>query len=79
MLPGTANTSRPCSRAQLTVIIAPDFFAPSTSSVPWDSPLMMRFRAGKLRGRGWVPGMYSEITAPPLSNICAIRPSFSGG
>ena len=31
----------------LPVIIAPEFFAPSTSSVPGVIPLMMRLRAGK--------------------------------
>ena len=31
------------------------------------------------KNSGGVPGMYSEITAPPMSMICAIRRSFSGG
>ena len=47
MEPGTANTSRPCSSACCAVISEPLVRAASTTSVPSDSPLMMRLRCGK--------------------------------
>jgi len=53
--PGTASTSRPCSRANSTVIRAPLRAPASTTSVPRLSPLMMRLRGGKLVAVGAVP------------------------
>ena len=64
MEPGMANTSRPCSTASRAVINEPDANAASTTSVPCDSPAMMRLRLGKLAARGGVPRGYSLIRMP---------------
>ena len=76
--PGTANTSRPWSRAWRAVIRAPLFNPASTTTTARDSPLMTRLRAGKLPARGGVPRGNSLTTAPRRA-ISAIRPRFSGG
>ena len=55
MLPGTANTSRPCCKAKRAVIIAPDFMSASTMTTPRTRPLMIRLRGGKLAASGPVP------------------------
>ena len=51
-LPGTANTSRPCSIACRAVISAPLRSAASTTITPSDRPLMMRFRCGNVPASG---------------------------
>jgi len=47
ILPGTANTSLPSSRAKSAVIKEPLRSAASTTTTPRDKPLIIRFRAGK--------------------------------
>ena len=64
MGPGTANTSRPCSRAVLAVMSAPLFSGASTTTVARLNPLMMRFRTGKCHASAAVPGGYSLMSAP---------------
>ena len=59
-----ANTSRPCSAASRAVTSEPDLSAASTTSVPSDSPEMMRLRRGKLAGNGGVPKVYSLSSSP---------------
>lgn len=76
--PGTANTSRPCSRARRDVISDPDFRAASTTSTPWESPEIRRFRAGKCRAVGRVPTGCSDTTTPVVA-ILFCRSSCSGG
>ena len=65
MLPGTANTSRFCSRAHLAVMRVPLYSAASTTSTPIDIPLMILFRIGKFCGAANVPIGNSETRAPP--------------
>ena len=64
MLPGTAKTSRFCSRAHWAVISEPLFSAASITTVPRLRPLMTRLRYGKWPASGWLPKGNSEITAP---------------
>ena len=45
--PGTAKTSRCCSRAIRAVIAEPECCAPSTTSTPTLIPAIMRLRIGK--------------------------------
>ena len=45
--PGTAKTSRPCSRASRAVMDAPLRSPASTTSTPRERPLMTRFLKGK--------------------------------
>src|SRR5713226_1030918 len=78
-LPGTAYTSRFCSRAQRAVMRVPLYSAASTTSTPADMPLMMRFRIGKFCGAANVPMGNSEISAPPSDSICSERRLFSLG
>ena len=64
IFPGTANTSRPCSRASLAVISAPLRSGASTTSTPQLRPLMIRFRLGKVHfAAGW-PGANSLRMQP---------------
>src|SRR6267143_906671 len=70
-LPGTAYTSRFCSRAQREVMRVPLYSAASTTSTPTDMPLMIRLRMGKFCGAGKVPTGNSEISAPPKATICS--------
>ncbi len=78
MLPGTANTSRPCSSAQSAVMSEPLLAAASTTTTPRARPLMRRLRTGKKRGCGSAPGQYSEMIAP-CSAMAASSLPFSGG
>jgi hypothetical protein len=54
-LPGTAQTSRFCSRAQRETMRVPLYSAASTTSMPADMPLMIRLRMGKFCEAGKVP------------------------
>ena len=63
--PGTAKTSRPCSRAQRAVTRVPLYSAASITSTPTEMPLMMRLRIGKFCGAGNVPRGNSVRIAPP--------------
>lgn len=63
-LPGTAYTSRPCSRAQRAVMRVPLNSAASITRTPTLSPLMMRLRIGKFWGAAKVPKGNSVINAP---------------
>ena len=76
--PGTANTSRFWSSALNAVRIAPLLCPASTIIVPWLSPLMMRFRYGKLPPYGLVPKGNSEMTVP-FCIISCISCLFSAG
>ena len=73
--PGTAITSRPCSAAMRAVIIDPDLNAASITTIPRDSPEMMRLRLGKWRAWGARPIGISDRRKP----ICAASSAFSGG
>ena len=64
MGPGTAKTSRPCSRAVFAVMSAPLRSGASTTRTATESPDRIRFRTGKFPLRGSVPGAYSVIRAP---------------
>ncbi len=77
-LPGTANTSRPCSRACFAVIRLPLRLAASTTSTPSESPLIILLRMGKFLASGTVPGANSERISPP-SRMAACSCPFSGG
>ncbi len=68
MDPGIAKTSRPCSRASRAVINDPLWIAASTTRTPRLSPLITRFRRGKLQALGRVPGGNS-LTRHPFSAI----------
>ena len=68
MLPGTAKTSRPWSRAKRTVCMTPLSIGASTTRTPSDSPLRSRFRRGKFRESGRVPRGYSESSAPDIGD-----------
>ena len=46
------------------MISDPLFLAASTTTTASESPLMIRFRAGKWNGRGAVPGGHSLSTTP---------------
>jgi hypothetical protein len=59
-LPGTAKTSRFCSRAQREVIRVPLYSAASITSTPTEIPLMMRLRTGKLRRGKSVHGKFGD-------------------
>ena len=78
-LPGTAKTSRFCSRAQRAVMRVPLYSAASTTSTPIDIPLMMRLRIGKFWGAAKVPRGNSVISAPPNARICSASRVFSFG
>src|ERR1700675_3804632 len=78
-LPGTAYTSRFCSRAQREVMRVPLYSAASTTSTPADIPLIIRLRMGKFCGAGKVPTGNSEISAPPRATICSASRVFSLG
>ena len=78
MGPGTANTSRPWSRAAWAVISAPERTGASTTSAARLSPLMMRLRTGKCPGRGSVPGGYSD-SSTPVAAISSYNLRFSAG
>lgn len=62
--PGTAKTSRPCSKAQSAVISDPLFSAASTTKTPKLSPLIIRFLSGNNPGKGGVCGGYSDKSSP---------------
>ncbi len=64
MLPGTANTSRPCSAAESAVSSAPLLAGASTTTTPSDSPLTIRLRSGKLCASGRAPGAKVLTSAP---------------
>src|SRR5712691_5219073 len=78
-LPGTAYTSRFCSRAQRAVMRVPLYSAASTTSTPADMPLIIRLRMGKFCGAAKVLRGNSEIRAPPSATICSDRREFSFG
>ena len=65
MEPGKANTSRPCSKAMRAVIKDPLRKAASTTNIPKDKPLMIRFRLGKLAACGGERVGNSETMEPP--------------
>ena len=71
--PGKANTSRFWSKALRAVIMAPLFFPASMINTPFDRPLIIRFRLGKLTASGFVPGINSEIK---VQFLITIPPSF---
>src|ERR1043166_9133878 len=62
--PGTASTSRPRSSAHATVWSAPEVRAASTTTTTRESPLMRRFRRGKLPAVGRSPGGNSVRRSP---------------
>jgi len=64
MLPGTANTSLPCSNASEAVMREPLCFVASTTTTPLLKPLMIRFLMGKFLGSGGLPIGNSVITTP---------------
>jgi len=64
ILPGSANTSLPCSKACDAVISEPDFSLASITIVISDSPDIIRFLVGKFILRGFVPSGNSDITPP---------------
>ena len=78
MLPGTANTSRFCSRAWLAVRSAPLCSLASMTTVPSVIPLMMRLRLGKFCASGLAPSGCSE-TRTPFSTISAASEACSLG
>ena len=78
MGPGTANTSRPCSRAVPAVMRAPLRAGASTTRVATHRPDMMRLRTGKCFASGEVPGGYS-LTSAPAAATSSYRYWFSGG
>ena len=69
--PGTANTSRPCSRAQEAVIKEPLRSDASTTTTPWVSPLITRLRRGKWCRPGAAPRGNSLTQAPLLRTATA--------
>ena len=64
MEPGTANTSRFCSRACLAVLREPLLRAASTTRTASLRPLMTRLRRGKLCGNGRQDKGNSDTRAP---------------
>ena len=77
-LPGTANTSRPCSSACRAVISAPLRALASTTTTARDSPLMIRLRAGNIPGCGaTVIGV--SVTRQPRAATWSASSSCSGG
>src|SRR5262249_2301919 len=54
-LPGTANTSRPCSPAKRAVISEPERSAASTTTTPSEIPEITRLQRGKSFPRGEKP------------------------
>src|ERR1700756_276728 len=71
--PGTASTSRPCSRAIRAVISEPDCRAASTTSTPRLRPEMSRLRLGKCLACGTVPGGISPPRDLPLQLLVVGR------
>ncbi len=69
--PGTAKTSRPCSAARRAVIREPLCSEASTTKQPLLSPLIIRFRLGKLPASGGVPSGNSDTIAPNFAKRCA--------
>src|SRR5262249_6042499 len=67
--PGTANSSRLCSRAQRAVMRVPLYSPASTTSTPRASPLMMRLRIGKFCGAAKLLRGNSLTSAPPEDKI----------
>ena len=57
----------------------PLFTPASTTSVPQESPAMMRLRIGNVWRVGTVVMGNSEITAPPVRMIARARSRFSTG
>ena len=78
IFPGTAITSRPCSKAISAVISAPLLSPASTIKTILDNPLIMRLRTGNLHALGGVPNGNSLITAPFCTISSMIR-AFSRG
>ena len=64
--PGTANTSRFCSKAWEAVIREPLSVVASTITTPRERPLMILFLLGKFFPSGREERENSEITAPWL-------------
>jgi len=77
-LPGSANTSRPCSIAQSAVMRAPLFSPASITRIPSDSPLMIRLRRGKFSGAG-ADRSGNSLRSAPRSAMRRARNRFSGG
>ena len=67
--PGTAISGRPRSRAWRAVFRAPLRSPASTTTVPWDSAPITRFRMRKRRRVGVRPGGHSLTSTP-----CAVTP-----
>src|SRR5262249_2234676 len=63
-LPGTANTSRPCSPAKRAVISEPERSAASTTTTPSEIPEIRRLQRGKSFPRGEKPGARSLMRSP---------------
>jgi len=63
-LPGTANTSRPCSPANRAVISEPDRSAASTTTTPSEIPEFRQLWRGESFPRGEKPGARSLIRSP---------------
>ena len=77
-LPGTANTSRPCSAAWVAVISAPLRAFASTTTTARHRPLMIRLRAGNMPGCGsTVIGV--SVTSAPCPATRSARSACSGG
>jgi hypothetical protein len=77
-LPGTANTSRPCSPAKQAAISDPERSAASITTTPIEIPEISRLRRGKSLPRGKKPGDRSLISRP-RSPMASCNASFSGG
>src|SRR3989344_9353248 len=77
--PGTAKTSRPCSRAKRAVIRAPERSRASTTTTPFERPEIIRFRRGKFFFLAGGPGGFSESTSPPSFFIRSARGTFFPG
>src|SRR5271166_6391669 len=71
-LPGTANTSRPCSSAQRAVTRVPLNSPASSTRTPMAMPLIIRLRMGKFCGAGNVPRGNSVRIAPPDARIWSV-------
>ena len=78
ILPGTTNTSRPCSAARRAVISAPLVSGASTTSTPLHKPLMIRFRLGKFHLYGGVPGGNS-VSKQPQRSVSAYSDRLEAG
>ena len=78
MDPGTANTSRFCSRACLAVLSEPLLRAASTTRTASLRPLITRLRRGKLYGSGRQDRGNSDTRAPLSLSLSASSALESG-